>query len=511
MTHAPALFYRSLARAWRDDPIVRRFAMFAGAILLVRIAALILSPLGLHPDEAQYWYWSRDLEWGYFSKPPLIAWIIAATTSVFGSDPWAVRLAAPILHTVCAAALFSLGRRQFGDAVGFWAGLSWLLIPGVWLSASIISTDAALLPIWAWGMLAAWRWIETRGWGWALATGAALGFGLLAKYAMLYFLGGLALAAVLTPSARQAFVSRQGLAMLAVAAIVIAPNLAWNAGHDLTTLSHTAANANWGGDLFNIAELGDFLADQFAIGLLITGALVFVLVEMIRGKWPVDERARFLIAFIAPPLLVIMAQALISRAHGNWAASAYPAVVLLVASRFATSRFLPIANSVHGAVFAFFLLCAIAPTIGDAVNVSPKNVSQMRAWDETAERIATAARTDGPYSAILVDHRHSFFELAYQWRDEPDLPPLRIWRLRDAAGNHAEAEAAMTPAFGERVLTAQMSPRYAPYLAADFTAYRPLDTFTTMLGSRRRDISLGEARGFDPVERTPDYLARIGD
>jgi len=44
--------------------------------VLVRLAAVRLSPLQLYADEAQYWVWSRHLDFGYFTKPPLIAWLI---------------------------------------------------------------------------------------------------------------------------------------------------------------------------------------------------------------------------------------------------------------------------------------------------------------------------------------------------------------------------------------------------------------------------------------------------
>ncbi|MEL6687001.1 MAG: glycosyltransferase family 39 protein, partial [Pseudomonadota bacterium] len=80
----------------------RKYILWAaaalGCLLVFRLVILALNPLGLHGDEAQYWAWSQDLAFGYYSKPPLIAWIIAATTSVFGDAEWAVRLASPWLH-----------------------------------------------------------------------------------------------------------------------------------------------------------------------------------------------------------------------------------------------------------------------------------------------------------------------------------------------------------------------------------------------------------------------------
>src|SRR3954469_18637142 len=40
------------------------------------------SPIELSQDEAHYWEWSRHLDYGYYSKPPGIAWVIAAAQRV---------------------------------------------------------------------------------------------------------------------------------------------------------------------------------------------------------------------------------------------------------------------------------------------------------------------------------------------------------------------------------------------------------------------------------------------
>jgi hypothetical protein len=46
-----------------------RLLALVGAALLLRLAVLhgvLLDPaVGLQVDEAQYWGWSRDLQWGY--------------------------------------------------------------------------------------------------------------------------------------------------------------------------------------------------------------------------------------------------------------------------------------------------------------------------------------------------------------------------------------------------------------------------------------------------------------
>jgi 4-amino-4-deoxy-L-arabinose transferase-like glycosyltransferase len=66
--------------------------------LILRLIFLYLSPLGLHGDEAQYWVWSKNLDWGYYSKPPFVALIISITTSVFGRSEFLLPYYTHLLH-----------------------------------------------------------------------------------------------------------------------------------------------------------------------------------------------------------------------------------------------------------------------------------------------------------------------------------------------------------------------------------------------------------------------------
>ena len=61
---------------------LRSAILLTAALTAARLVALFRTPLELYPDEAQYWLWSRTLDFGYYSKPPVIAWAIWATTVV---------------------------------------------------------------------------------------------------------------------------------------------------------------------------------------------------------------------------------------------------------------------------------------------------------------------------------------------------------------------------------------------------------------------------------------------
>ena len=86
-------------KAYFDRSMLAFLALLAG-LLALRIACLQLSPLNLHFDEAQYWAWGQEPAFGYYTKPPLIAWIIGATTSLCGDTPFCVRLPSPLMHFV---------------------------------------------------------------------------------------------------------------------------------------------------------------------------------------------------------------------------------------------------------------------------------------------------------------------------------------------------------------------------------------------------------------------------
>lgn len=489
---------------------------FLVALTAIRIAGLMAAPIDLHGDEAQYWVWSRTLDWGYFSKPPLVAWAIAATTAAFGNAEWAVRLAAPLAHAGAAFVLYLLGRRMYGVEAGVWAGVGWALMPGVQLSSVVISTDALMLPSIALALYAAWRLSETR----SLAHGALLGFaggiGFLAKYGMSFFFAGLALAALLSPQVRRGLMSKAGAAAAATAAAVAAPNLIWNALNDFATVGHTAANANLQAELFNPEELGQFFVDQLGVfGPILFLALFVLLGAAALGRWRLGDREKFLIAFVLPPLLIIAGQAFLSRAHANWAAATYPAAMVLVSAMLAQGRrrwALWATAGLHGAVGAAFFAIVLIPSFAERIGAG-EWLKRARGWEEIAGTIsALNAVAERPYTAVMVDHRMFYNTMRYYLRDDPAAGLLRMWRLHAAPGNEAEANAPMTADVSGHVLAASMVAPYQGLMARDFERFtRFAQTDVAVGGDEIRRIVFFEAEGFGPAPRDATFARMLDE
>lgn len=462
-------------------------ATFALLLILVltvwRIGVLFISPIGLYPEEAQYWLWSRDLAFGYFSKPPMIAWLIGAATRLGGDGEGFVRVAAPLMHAIAALGVLGMGRRLYGPREGTLAASLYMLMPAVALSSFVIATDAPLLAFLSLSMLAYVRLQDAEGRGriaWAGAFGVALGLAFLAKYAALYGLAGLAIHLVWSPPARRAWPIAAVAAAVAGLLLTIAPNLAWNLSHGFETVAHTASNAGLAGARhFQLAALGEFVGGQFGVfGPVPFAVLIGGAVWLARRK-ALQAQDRLLLSFVAPPLAIITVQAFITHANANWAAAAYvPASVLVAAWLLrlgARGRpWIWAALAVQAAVAIAFLVFVTRPVLADQTGLA-NSFKRARGWEQMTQMIVDRARLEqggAPLTAVVVQDRFTFNSAAYYGRDAfgHDLPPLRMWVRGAAPQNQAEAVAALTPAQGRRVLVVSLDPADTPRIAADFAA-----------------------------------------
>ncbi len=431
----------------------RRFLTVALCLTGLRIVALALGDPNLGPDEAQYWYWSEAPAFGYYSKPPFIAWAIAATTAVFGDSEWAVRLSAPFFQLGAAIFVFLTARRLSDDKTAFWAGLGWLTLPGVFLSAALITTDGPLLFFWSSSLYFFIRLTDSKEcqpFRVAAFLGGALGFGLLSKYAMLFFLPGAALALAVAPERRQAVKPAALAVSFAIAMALIAPNLLWNAENEFQTITHTAANANWTQSVGHPDKLLKFLGDQFGVVGPIGLALVIAAASTAwRGRTDAERRIRFLLAFSLPALLIVSGQAFIARAHANWAAVAYPSAVIAATLLAGRAKIfdgaMKASLGLHSLAGAGFLLAFASMPLADAVGASAP-FKRLRGWDEHGREIARLAQG---YDAILADDREVMGGLLYYARP---APPVVAWNPNRRIENHYEAFKAFDPATARRLL-----------------------------------------------------------
>lgn len=485
--------------AERDDAADARFWTWACAaalatLAIARLGLLFLTPLELYPDEAQYWAWAQRLDWGYFSKPPMIAWLIAASTGLGGDAEAWVRLPGWACQTLAGGFVFLAGRRLYGARVGFWAAVVYALAPGVLLSSVVAATDAPLLlglsaATWAYAGL-----LQERRRRWAVGLGLALGFAALGKYAAIYFAIGLIAHAATSRWARAAW-SPARLAPAGVAfAVCLAPNLIWNATHGFETVQHTAGNANWSAaTLFNPVELAEFVGAQFGVLGPAPFAVLLGLAGVAIARRRATDQERMLWSLLTPPLLLVAGQALLSRANANWAAAFLPPAAILVAAWMSGLGAWPrralaatlVSQTLLQAVFA---TAAIAPAAADALGLA-NGLKRARGWAATSAAVAARVEAAGPVTGVAVDDRFLFNALRYygrDWLSAPGAPPLTAWVREDEPQSEAETSDPLTPALGRRALAVSLRPDYRAEFRGRFARASVGEPLSVPLDRRRR-------------------------
>lgn len=405
----------------RPEPAARLVALaLAGVagLTLWRVAMLALSRADLYVDEAQYWFWSESLAFGYFSKPPLIAWLIRLSTELAGSaEAFWVRLPAPLLHAAAALAVGAVGAAFYDRRVGALSALAYATMPAVALGSAVISTDTPLLLATALALLAWRRLVARPSDGAAAAFGLAVGVGFLAKYAALYIPLCAALAA-LDPRFRMPW--RAAAVAAGVCALLVAPNLIWNVVNGFVTLSHTAHNADAaGGFALRPGKLAEFFGAQFGVfGPVLFGGLLWAAWDAARRR-PAAAADAALLWFSVPILALVSLQALRSGANANWAAAAYAAATPVVVAKL--SRAAPRALT---ASFAVNLAACVAVPLAMAAPESlpwpgsRSPLARVTGRAAFAEAAAATAAAEG-LSMIVAGNRGLLADFAHALRDAP--------------------------------------------------------------------------------------------
>jgi 4-amino-4-deoxy-L-arabinose transferase-like glycosyltransferase len=394
--------------------------LIVGTLTLLRLLGLRYSVVDLYYDEAQYWSWSRDLALGYYTKPPLLAWVIAAAEHVCGSDEWCVRAPSPLFYGATSIVVYAIGRRLYDERAGLWAALLTALGTGVVFSSRIISTDVPLLFFWALALLAYVHILAQPSRRWAIVLGAAIGLGLLAKYAMIYFLPGMALAALFSKHARLAFARREIWLALLLAAVVVAPNIAWNASNNFATFQHTGGLVIGEPVRPSVMRGLEFLAAQFAVFGPVTFAVMMIATVRL-GSRELREPDRVLIAFFIPALAIVTGFAISVKAYENWAAVSLVSGVVLAAA-ILTRRD---ARAWMWVSVAIGIVAQVTLIGTDAIanRLSLPHVAnpyrRTIGWREFADGAGQMARQAGA-KTIVSESRSEFAALQYYWRDQPE-------------------------------------------------------------------------------------------
>ena len=168
-------------------------AWLAGLGMIAHALAIHSQSLPYTTDELQYVAWSKDLDWGYFSKPPGIAFALWLWSLI---DPLAseLRLFAQLCYGISLVISFKFFR---DDGLSFGRSMMASLILGstplIGFAQWFFTTDALLLICWLMALAIAWRALKAQqfqcAWHWWSLLGIVIAIGGAVQTLYAFFLG----------------------------------------------------------------------------------------------------------------------------------------------------------------------------------------------------------------------------------------------------------------------------------------------------------------------------------
>lgn len=328
------------------------FALLLGkALVLLGLMCCYL--LRLAPDEAQYWTWSQALDWGYYSKPPGIAWQIALTTGLFGNQEWAIRFGALIIGFALPWVLFSTALKlKLSEKAAFWAALIIALSPLGFFLSFAATTDGGATLFFTLALCTAARGIENPkgpSYGWvgffvlcgALYKWVAFGAWFFVLIGLLFF----------PPLRKKSVVGGILFSLLA-----LVPTLYWNANHEWATFRHVGATI---APTTSHGNVGDFLAAQMGLlSPIFFFILCFSCIAMYR-KENRSKQALLFCAIVTSFVAVYLIASMGKKIQPNWAAYLYP-IGGIVAAYWAVDKHPKGVRWLHIGVWASVIFLAFA-------------------------------------------------------------------------------------------------------------------------------------------------------
>jgi len=441
------------------------FYFFLIVITLFRIYFILQGPVDLSPDEAHYWEWSRRLDLSYYSKGPMIAYLIALSTWVFGDNPFGVRILAVLCSFLSSIFIYKIAKKLFDEKIGYLSGILFQLIPIFSTFGVIFTIDSPFILLWLASMYLFLLSLEGRKIYWVML-GFSIGLGLLTKYTMAFFYGCMFIYLL-----KEKYYFKNSLLYLCVfvSLAVFSPVIIWNFQHDWVTLKHTAGQAHlYEGFKISLKYFAEFIGSQLIVVTPLVFILGFYLIikeeilqfakvlfrmikklggdssplaqndnnknkkERVQTHKEEDHNDRiirwFLISFSMPVFVFFLLKSLQGKVQANWAMTAYVPFVIAIAFAFRKNFFKKISYAAIIVATIFTFINYALPYLNLPAKIDPS--VRLKGWEELGLKVSEIKKSLEKEGKVIIfsDRYQISSELAFYVEGKPRVYCIPIGR-----------------------------------------------------------------------------------
>lgn len=394
---------------------------------MAAVKLIIAFCTALGNDEVYYWTYALDLQWNYFDHPPIVAWLIRATTiNLSLHHEVAVRFGAILSSSICTLIVYRIGQFLYNERVAWYAVL--LYASSFYCSiiaGTFILPDSPQMVFWLWGIflllkisrLSDHQKPTLRLWLW---------FGLVSGLCMMSKVHGVFLwtaAGLIAVFGTQKFLRQPGLYLAALICLfILSPVIIWNIRHHFITYTyHSERVSLLHAGLNPIAFFRELSGEIFY-----NNPVVFLLVWLAVFSFPytiyrsIKTEVRVLQYCAFPLILTLILLSLFRDTLPHWSGPAYSCLIFLAALKLDSFSFRKARLFVASALLVFLF---IVVTGLSAIHFYPGTLStdqetlslgkgdptlDLYGWKETGKMIDSLYRTElskgnsGPVRTILV-------------------------------------------------------------------------------------------------------------
>jgi membrane-associated phospholipid phosphatase len=458
--------YKWSSERFKEKPYTTILFMFLLVVSLFRIYYIQNSPLDLSPDEAHYWEWSRRLDMSYYSKGPMIAYLIYLGTFIFGDTVFGIRIMAVIFSILSSIMLYILGKRLYDEKVGLSSAILIQIIPLFSAFGILFTIDSPFIFFWILSLYLFSKAtnirkennppsppiilphppLEKGGRGdlkkgdsggfemvyWRLL-GLSIGLGLLTKYTMAFFYPCALLFLLLSKENRRILTTKSPYIAFLISLIVFSPVIIWNANHDWITLKHTAGQAHLAEGLqISLKNFFEFLGSQLGV---IT-PLLFIIMAVSVWKLRKTREGAFLFWFSIPVIVFFLLKSIQAKVQANWALPGYISGIIAF-SAFSLKKFYSEGKGIKILIATALILPVIVTVIAlypSLINlpVEKNPASRLYGWKELGAEVTKLYEQNSANRLfIFSDSYQVSSELAFYVKGHPVTYCINLGRRMD--------------------------------------------------------------------------------
>lgn len=407
------------------------FFSFIGIIFVIRCVFLLSSNIALVGDESYYWDWSRQLDWCYFSKPPMVAWLIAGVTYLFGDFATVIRLPAVITSTLFIWFYYQTAKEFYGLRVAALSTLLILATPENVLSNLFMTIDPPLDCFWMMSLYFLRKAIfdkQNLAWIWA---GCAAGGAILSKQVAILLPIMLLVFLVIDKSRHKNFKFQFWLFLIPFT-LASLPILLWNASHDWIMFSHSKTHFTTQVADSIFAGIKYFF-DLIFFQLLLVTPLIFGMTVSLTWQYgnkfkSLSEEQQFLFVFGPLLLILVLSLSLFQKVQGNWPMPFYFTSFILLSHFWETGHWRKYISYALKSGFVLVSITYLLPTLLQIFHLQDSVIDPTRRfnhWPELANQVQIQrhdlALADPDDFIIAIGHRNLVSQLAFYLPEHPHI------------------------------------------------------------------------------------------